>query len=553
VHSRRSKSRLLFLALLLGWPVSALAAPTAVKLVDALGDAGDSFGASVALDGSYAIVGAPGDATAGPGAGKAVIYFDGGSGWVEQASLYPTVSPGFARFGASVSISGSYAVVGSPYLAGGYGEGRVYVFERMGSTWSLHAVLTGPGSSLDDRFGAAVAIDGIQLLVGAPGYDGGQTDSGAVHAFERSGASWSHVNRVDDPHPATQQWFGRSLDLDLPWAVVGSQPRAGQLGWVYVLDRPVSPWTVYTQLRPGDATLGDDLGASVAVSSGRLMASAPGHTGDSNLATGASFVFEVTLGLWSQTKEFVLLPGNAESMAVGIDGDLALMSKDNGLLYPGVTLASRRDPSGDWVLVAGLEPTDGLTAFGGFGSSLSASSPCVLAGAPHDTGQGTDAGAAWVFCGIPQLILAVDLDVICCKKIPDYTTAPLELAIDWTSFAADPISSQRRVVLQRPDGTQVDLVDLEQVELDPGTSLVEQFSIDLTPYVGGRVTSAEGDYALFLEWTDAEGTIQSELELFTLGLTPAIPLMPWSGALALAGALAALGLRRASRGRRAQA
>jgi hypothetical protein len=144
--------------LLFGWPIAAAGALTGVKLADSVGGANDRFGDGVALDGSYAIVGAPGDATMGVDAGKAVVFFDNGSGLVEQATLLPSVSPGSARFGASVAISGDYAVVGAPYLGGGISEGRVYVFERSGSTWSLHAVLSGPGAALDDHFGAAVTI-----------------------------------------------------------------------------------------------------------------------------------------------------------------------------------------------------------------------------------------------------------------------------------------------------------------------------------------------------------------------------------------------------------
>ena len=534
------------LVLPVGGATTALAAISTEKIVDAIGDAGDEFGTSVALDGSYAIVGAPGDATAGADAGKAVIYFDGGSGFVEQASLYPTSSPGSARFGASVAISGSYAVVGAPYLAGGVGAGLAYVYERTGSTWSLHAILAGPGTSLDDRFGAAVSIDGVHVLVGAPGYDSVLADTGAVFAFERSGASWGFVNRVDNPHPFFQQAFGRAIDVDLPWTVVGSLPRGSNLGWVYVLDLPAGAWAFHSNFRPAGSSPTDDLGASVAVSGNEAMASAPGHSAGTNLAQGIAAAFELILGSWVQTGEFVEIPGDTTSMAVGLDGDLAVLSKDGsfGALPPGVVIAKRRTTTGGWVQVAGFQPLLGPTLLEGFGSSLSVSGDCALAGAPKDSENGSDAGAVWAICVIPQLLAQVDLDIICCERIPDYTTGPVEFEIRWENVTALSTSVQRAVRLTRPDGSQVDLVDVEQVDLDPGTRLVEPFEIDLTPYVEGAGAEADGDYALVLAWTDAEGTELEEIEFFSVGLAPAVPLLPSTAALLLACALGVSALRR---------
>jgi hypothetical protein len=65
-------------------------------------------------------------------------------------------------FGSSVSISGTYAIVGAPY------DGT-YIFQRSGNSWNQVAKLTASDSYVDLSFGLSVSISGGYVLVGAPG------------------------------------------------------------------------------------------------------------------------------------------------------------------------------------------------------------------------------------------------------------------------------------------------------------------------------------------------------------------------------------------------
>lgn len=535
---RKTRTRAIVLALLLGWSAPASAAPTLAKLLDSAGDANDFFGASVALDGSYAIVGAPHDETLGTDAGKAVIYHDAGSGWAEQATLFPSVSPTSALFGQSVAISGDYAVVGSPYVSGGLSEGRVYVFERSNSTWSPHAVLSAPGSSLDDHVGTAVSIDGLHLLFGAPGYDGGQSDSGAAFAYERSGANWNFVNRLDNPHPTQQHSFGRTIDVDLPWTILGALPRSGFLGWTYVFDLPAGSWAFHSNFRPNDAQQAEELGDSLAVSGDQVMVSALRH--NHNLSESASFAFEIVGGIWNQTREFIEIPGFSFSLAVGLDGNLAVVGQATSVVPDGGVFAYRRSSSGTWVDVAVVAQPDTFTHLE-FGAAISVSNNCSLAGSPRDLENGVDAGAAWVICNFPQIAPFVDFHILCCEQIPDYTTGPVEFEIRWENLGAAPIATQRSVRLASPDGSFQDLVASEQVDLAGGAVLVEPFSIDLAPYLPEGEGAALGEYALILDWTHADGSDLDDIQYFSIVQASPVPGLAWFGVPLLACALVAFG------------
>ena len=109
-------------------------------------DAGsnDEFGASVDIEGDYAVIGAYSNNDTGYRSGSAYIFKrDNGGGWSQQAKLLASDAAAGDYFGESVSISGNYSIIGS-YLDddGGDKSGSAYIFKRDGDGWSEQAKLT---------------------------------------------------------------------------------------------------------------------------------------------------------------------------------------------------------------------------------------------------------------------------------------------------------------------------------------------------------------------------------------------------------------------------
>jgi len=77
------------------------------------GAAGDRFGHSVALDGDSAIVGAIQDDDNGENSGSAYVLIRAAGVWTEQAKLLASDGADLDRFGASVALDGDTAVVGA--------------------------------------------------------------------------------------------------------------------------------------------------------------------------------------------------------------------------------------------------------------------------------------------------------------------------------------------------------------------------------------------------------------------------------------------------------
>ncbi len=155
--------------------------------------AGDGFGSTVALDGDRVVVGAPGDDdvdAANDNAGAAFVFArDPATGsWAQEAVLKPAGSQAGDAFGSSVAIAGNTVAVGATGEdVTAADEGAVFWFTRdTAGTWTERGRVWASNAGSGDQFGAAAALSGDTLVVGAPGEDsngsGGLADNSAAAA-----------------------------------------------------------------------------------------------------------------------------------------------------------------------------------------------------------------------------------------------------------------------------------------------------------------------------------------------------------------------------------
>src|SRR5262245_54089542 len=112
---------------------------------------------------------------------REVIQFDG-SQWNVVQSLQASGGANGDRFGASVAIDGDIAVIGAPMddHAGPTNAGAAYVFRRVNGAWLQEARLTALDAQANDNFGTSVAIDDELIVVGAPLDDDNGFNSGSA-------------------------------------------------------------------------------------------------------------------------------------------------------------------------------------------------------------------------------------------------------------------------------------------------------------------------------------------------------------------------------------
>ncbi len=172
-------------------PISICTSET--RLLAGDGQAGDQFGASVSVSENFAIIGSPGNDDMAEDGGAAYV-FSRASPWAEYDKLMASDSEAGDRLGASVSMSGAFAIVGATGDDDfGTDSGSAYIFHHDGNTWTEHSKISSGDGRTGDSFGCSVCISGSSAIVGAEGYDGGQGggwDGTHIAEFEGLGMQW---------------------------------------------------------------------------------------------------------------------------------------------------------------------------------------------------------------------------------------------------------------------------------------------------------------------------------------------------------------------------
>lgn len=146
----------------------------------------DVFGNGVDLDGDTALVSATGDDDPRQ-SGAAYLFARAGGSWSQRVKMTADDPRVGEALGSAVVLEGSTAVLGAPGRPeAGHQSGAAFVFAT--GDGAQQAKLNLSDAEGGDRAGEAVAVAGSWALVGAPGADGGASDAGRVAAFGPPGA-----------------------------------------------------------------------------------------------------------------------------------------------------------------------------------------------------------------------------------------------------------------------------------------------------------------------------------------------------------------------------
>ena len=177
------------------------------------------FGWSVAIDGDTAAVGALADFAKGSNSGAAYVFTRTNGVWTEQAKLTASDGAPDHNFGRSVAIFENTLAVGAPGNADkGVDTGAAYVFARSDGAWTQQAKLTASDASTTDNFGWSVSINGDTMAAGAFGDAAKGLDAGSVYIYKRVGTSWTEqANLTATGAAINQNWALRCRSAITTW------------------------------------------------------------------------------------------------------------------------------------------------------------------------------------------------------------------------------------------------------------------------------------------------------------------------------------------------
>jgi hypothetical protein len=286
----------------------------------------DQFGTSVAVNGTYVIVGAPFDDPGGVTDAGSVYVFNKATGALVTTIPNPEPAVG-DRFGWSVAASPGADViwVGAPFddPGGVTDSGRIYAFFPA-TGGSPVAIIDNPSPAVGDLFGYSLASErfGSYLAIGAPGDDAGATDAGRAYLAGFTGGTLMPGGTVSNPSPNAGDRFGTAVAVTQFGEVIAGAPfddpgGVTDAGTVYVYDHSVQAVT-YVLNNPAPAA-GDQFGSSLALGGNSMLAVVGAPFDDPGGVTdaGSAYVFDVDAYGGSETLGALVSTLNNPSPAAG--------------------------------------------------------------------------------------------------------------------------------------------------------------------------------------------------------------------------------------------
>lgn len=443
----------------------------------------DNYGYSVAINGNYAVVGSPNEdqdryeRNTLPDAGAAYILFNNNGKWVQVKKLTPEMRGAGDHFGTSVAIDGPYVIVGAPghnYNAEGNrvlkDAGAAYIFfidAGESGNWGQVDKLSASNRQANDLFGTSVSMSAGIAVVGAPNTDMsiGDQNYGSVYVFAKDANThnWNQTKELTAEARFDNAYFGNSVAVSENHIIVGAQNdyhnAAGSFiinsGAAYVFkkdDKYRNNWVLAKKIYASVPTYNDGFGRSVSISGdyaivGAYAESENSQDTDYKQYSGSAYIFKKDQGgneSWGQIKKLTAADRSKEDLfgaSVSINEDYAIVGAY--LEDENAALSDTRNGSGSAYLfhknIGGQDnwgQEKKITAYSRhagdqFGQAVAISGLSAIAGSPFDqfdtAEQNQLAGAGSVHIFSTTIFTQIDV--------------PIKLS----SFTADKVESQARI------------------------------------------------------------------------------------------------------------
>jgi hypothetical protein len=380
-------------------------------------------GAAVAMskDGLWAVIGKP-FFNGTQGRFEVWRYISGA--WTFSQEIIPNgvTTNWYAACEVTISSDGTYIAVAGTYSA----SNRVWVYVRSGTTYSLQQEIgslfnsfSEPGSGYGwDKY-LSFSDAGDMLAIGDVAQS---TYTGRVHIYTRTASTWSIKGIIDNPALTTNTYFGNSLHLSGSGTriVIGrayDSVTANSSGAVVVMttSNGGSTWTVEQTIKSPNVGASFYFGGSVGMDTAgeRIVVGEYGAT-NSGSSAGKAYVYLRTGTTWALEATFS--PNTAGTGYVGASVDMSgdgthclIGEPGTGTVVGGQALLYQRSGT-TWTLVQTIRETTGANNGNRFGWSVALGNDPRgnLPAIPSYTGTTAVAGIStavqpvtWVI-GVPQ-------------------------------------------------------------------------------------------------------------------------------------------------------
>jgi len=303
------------------------------KLLASDGSTEDYFGCAVALSGETALIGASGHFH---GRGAAYVYrYDSASGtWQEEAKLLASEAGTNEYFGSSVALSGERALIGSHGDDNFKGSAFVFRYDSVSGTWQEEAKLVASDGPAQRKFGNSVSLCGTTALVGAHSDKDNGIAAGAAYLFDYNDSSgtWEETAKLLASDGEAYERFGCAVGVFGQKALIGKwgdETYGAGTGSAYVFgyDPFSKTWHEEAKLLASDGENGDYLGRSAALFGDKALVGADSDSNINGANAGGAYVYDFNSTLALDVK----CNGQDQNVIVDVSENVTLtIDIDNG-------------------------------------------------------------------------------------------------------------------------------------------------------------------------------------------------------------------------------
>jgi len=189
---------------------------------------------------AHLLVADPSDVAFGPFAGSVYYYkLFGDNNWQFQNKIFPNfLINDLNNYGFSVDTDGNFAVVSAPQSPCNQflNSGEVFVYELVGDQWQLFQRLINPFPENNHFFGKSMALKNNFLVISS------DESYGRVYIYYLESNVWTLVQIIDGNDDNVS--FGGSIDLTDDWLAISDPLQENQsleaAGLVYVYEKNIS-------------------------------------------------------------------------------------------------------------------------------------------------------------------------------------------------------------------------------------------------------------------------------------------------------------------------
>ena len=344
---------------------------------------GEGFGESISSSSEFAIIGAPQDDLLGTDTGSANIFRRTGTLWIEEMKLFGVASTLNDRFGTAVALEGDLVAVGAPGKL--QERGAVFLFRRIGNGWwNYEATITAFDSQPGWLFGNSLDIENGSVLIGAPmnGFAGG---AGAVYSYSLNAGQWLLDEKIEHSNGLPGDRFGSSVVQTGGRMAIGAPGRDSGLiansGAALVFEESAGVWLESAFKEPMAPQPLGLYGISVALNRDHLLVGAPGE----DSGAGSAYIYDRLSSMWINPER--LAPDAISAGSFGLDVGLSIRTAVVGAPMAGIsqgTVCVYRYESGAWNVQSGFLPPELQMPGTEFGKSVSCEVPFLLVGCPGE-------------------------------------------------------------------------------------------------------------------------------------------------------------------------